>query len=77
MQLESQFAAERNPYPDSVRPDNALVWEIDRTLQEEGARPVLYHMRGATCWHPRLKGLTTMVNSMYNGWRLEDVWLED
>ncbi|HEX3536863.1 MAG TPA: ABC transporter substrate-binding protein [Stellaceae bacterium] len=53
-----------------------LVWQIDRTLQEEGARPVLYHMRGATCWHPRLKGLTTMVNSMYNGWRLEDVWLE-
>jgi peptide/nickel transport system substrate-binding protein len=54
-----------------------LVWAIDRTLQEEGARPVLYHMRGATCWHPRLKGLTTMVNSMYNGWRLEDVWLEE
>jgi peptide/nickel transport system substrate-binding protein len=54
-----------------------LVWQIDRTLQEEGARPVLYHMRGATCWHPRLKGLTTMVNSMYNGWRLEDVWLGD
>jgi hypothetical protein len=25
MQLESQFAAERNPYPDSVRPDNALT----------------------------------------------------
>ena len=36
----------------------------------------IFHTRGATCWHPRLKGLTTMVNSMYNGWRLEDVWLE-
>jgi hypothetical protein len=23
-----------------------------------------------------LKGLTTMVNSIYNGWRMEDVWLD-
>ena len=53
-----------------------LVWDIDTTLQEEGARPVIFHTRGATCWHPQVKGLTTMVNSMYNGWRMEDVWLE-
>jgi peptide/nickel transport system substrate-binding protein len=54
-----------------------LVWDIDSKLQEEGARPVIFHTRGATCWQPRLKGLTTMVNSMVNGWRLEDVWLAD
>jgi peptide/nickel transport system substrate-binding protein len=53
-----------------------LVWDIDRKLQEDGARPVIFHTRGATCWHPRVKGLTTMVNGMYNGWRMEDVWLE-
>jgi peptide/nickel transport system substrate-binding protein len=53
-----------------------LVWNIDTTLQQEGARPVIFHTRGATCWHPRVKGLTTMVNSMYNGWRMEDVWLD-
>jgi len=53
-----------------------LVWEIDATLQEEGARPIIFHTRGATCWQPRVKGLTTMVNSMYNGWRMEDVWLD-
>jgi peptide/nickel transport system substrate-binding protein len=53
-----------------------MVWDIDAKLQEEGARPVIFHTRGATCWHPHLKGLTTMVNSMYNGWRLEDAWLE-
>jgi hypothetical protein len=23
-----------------------------------------------------VKGLTTMVNSIYNGWRFEDVWLD-
>jgi peptide/nickel transport system substrate-binding protein len=52
------------------------VWEIDMTLQQEGARPVIFHTRGATCWHPQVKNLTTMVNSMVNGWRMEDVWLE-
>ena len=53
-----------------------LVWDIDTTLQREGARPVIFYTRGATCWHPRVKGLTAMVNSMYNGWRMEDVWVE-
>jgi peptide/nickel transport system substrate-binding protein len=53
-----------------------LVWDIDTTLQQDAARPVIFHTRGATCWHPQVRGLTTMVNSMYNGWRMEDVWLE-
>jgi peptide/nickel transport system substrate-binding protein len=53
-----------------------LVWEIDRKLQEDGARPMIYHNRAATCWYPRVKGLTVMVNGIYNGWRMEDIWLE-
>jgi len=53
-----------------------LVWEIDRKLQEDGARPMIYHNRAATCWYPRVKGLTIMVNSIYNGARMEDVWLD-
>jgi peptide/nickel transport system substrate-binding protein len=52
-----------------------LVWEIDKKLQEDGARPILFHNRFATCWQPQLKGLTIMVNSLFNGWRMEDVWL--
>ena len=54
----------------------ALVWEIDKRLQEDGARPIIMQMIGATCWHPQVKGVTTMMNSIYNGWRLEDVWLD-
>jgi peptide/nickel transport system substrate-binding protein len=54
----------------------SLVFEIDKKLQEDGARPILFHNRFATCWHPQLKGLTIMVNSLFNGWRMEDVWLE-
>ena len=53
-----------------------LVFEIDKKLQEDGARPILFHNRFATCWQPQLKGLTIMVNSLFNGWRMEDVWLE-
>ena len=53
-----------------------LVWEIDRQLQIDGARPIIYHTRNATCWQPSVKGLTIMVNSIYNGWRFEDVWLD-
>jgi peptide/nickel transport system substrate-binding protein len=53
-----------------------LVWEIDKKLQEDGARPIVAHGRGATCWQPRVKGLTIMVNSVFNGWRFEDVWLD-
>jgi peptide/nickel transport system substrate-binding protein len=63
----------------SMEPDidrrRQMVWEIDRTLQQELARPILYHRRAATCWNPRVKGLTLMVNSSYSGWRMEDVWL--
>ena len=52
-----------------------IVWEIDRKLQEDGARPIIMHARTATCWQPRVKNMTIMVNSIYNGWRFEDTWL--
>jgi hypothetical protein len=54
----------------------AAVWEIDKKLQEDGVRPLIYHLRLATCVQPQVKGLTVMVNSQYNGWRMEDVWLD-
>jgi peptide/nickel transport system substrate-binding protein len=54
----------------------ALVWEIERKLVEDVARPVIFYPRGATCRKPELKGLTIMVNSIYNGWRMEDAWLD-
>jgi peptide/nickel transport system substrate-binding protein len=53
-----------------------LVWEIDRRLQQEGARPIIFYYSAATCHQPYVKGLTIMVNSIYNGWRMEDVWLD-
>jgi len=53
-----------------------LVWEIDKKLQEDVARPIILHFRAGTCWQPYVKGVTVMVNSSYNGYRYEDVWLD-
>jgi peptide/nickel transport system substrate-binding protein len=53
-----------------------LVWEIDKKLQEDVARPIIFHGREATCWQPYVKNITVMVNSSYNGYRYEDVWLD-
>jgi peptide/nickel transport system substrate-binding protein len=64
----------------SMEPDQEkrkrLVWEIDRRLQEDAVRPMLYFIRSGTCWRPEIKGITLMVNSTFNGWRFEDVWLD-
>jgi hypothetical protein len=30
----------------------------------------------ASCWYPQVKGVTIMGNGIYNGWRMEDVWLD-
>jgi peptide/nickel transport system substrate-binding protein len=54
-----------------------LVWEIERRLTEDDAKPLVYFNRGGICWDPKVKGLTVMVNSIYNGWRMEDVWLDN
>jgi peptide/nickel transport system substrate-binding protein len=53
-----------------------LVWQIDKQLQEDVARPIIMHNRQATCWQPYVKGVTIMANSSYNGFRMEDWWLD-
>jgi peptide/nickel transport system substrate-binding protein len=64
----------------SMEPDpekrRQLVWDIERRLAEDYARPIIHYNRGGICWRPYVKGLTVMVNSIYNGWRMEDIWLD-
>jgi peptide/nickel transport system substrate-binding protein len=83
---ESNYDGYCNPEMDklfdkqSAEPDQEkrkqLVWEIEKRLAEDVARPVLYHNRSGTCWQPHVKNYTPMVNSIYNGNRFEDVWLD-
>ena len=64
----------------SSEPDAAkrkqIVWEIERKLAEDAARPAIFYPVSAACWQPYFKGHTMMVNGNYNGWRLEDAWLD-
>lgn len=53
-----------------------LVWAIEKKLNDDLARPIIYHDRASTCWHPHVKGFVGHQNSIYNNWRLEDVWLD-
>jgi peptide/nickel transport system substrate-binding protein len=53
-----------------------LVWQAERKLAEAMFRPVLFYPAGAGCWQPYVKGFTMMTNSIYNNWRMEDVWLD-
>ncbi|HXZ45865.1 MAG TPA: ABC transporter substrate-binding protein [Pseudolabrys sp.] len=53
-----------------------MVWDIDKKLQEDVARPILMHARSGTCWKPYVKNMTIMNNSAYNGYRFEDLWLD-
>jgi peptide/nickel transport system substrate-binding protein len=52
-----------------------LVWAIERKLAEDGTRPIIFYDRAGTCWQPHVKGLTIMVDSLFNGNRMEDIWL--
>ena len=64
----------------SAEPDfdkrRRLVWEIERKLAEDAGRPVIFYPKNVTCEYPYVKGITVMVNSAYNGWRMEDAWLD-
>jgi len=68
--IEAQ-SAERDPAK-----RKQLVIEVEKLLVQDAARPVISHNVANTCWHPHLKGLVLQHNSIYNGWRFEDVWLD-
>jgi len=53
-----------------------LVWQIERKLIEDDARPILFYYQVAVCRQPYLNGLVTMANSIYNSHRYEDLSLE-
>jgi len=73
-ELEKQFDCQSMEADEGKR--KKLVWEIEKELAEDGARPIIFYNRFAYCWQPRVKNWIMMVNSIINNWRMEDVWLE-
>ncbi len=53
-----------------------ILWQVERKIAEDVARPIILHNRAATCWHPHVKGVTSHNNSLYNSWRMENAWLD-
>jgi peptide/nickel transport system substrate-binding protein len=50
---------------------------VGLALSNQSLAQGLYgRMRQGTCWQPEVKGLTLMENSIFNSWRMEDVWLD-
>jgi peptide/nickel transport system substrate-binding protein len=72
--IEKLFAVQSRER--DVEKRKKIVWEIDRRLLEDGARPPIMWNAAASCWHPYVKGFKPQVNSLYNDSRFEDVWLD-
>ena len=53
-----------------------IVWEIERLLVEDAARPSIVWQTAANCWQPFVKNFKPHDNSQYNNLRFEDVWLD-
>jgi peptide/nickel transport system substrate-binding protein len=64
----------------SAEPDREkrkkIVWEVEKKLADDSARPIIGYNVSNTCWDSKLKGVALQVNSIYNGWRFEDIWLD-
>jgi len=53
-----------------------ILWTLERLLAEDAARPIVFYDRAGTCWRPYVKNVTLLVNSIFNGNRREDWWLD-
>ncbi|HTR86225.1 MAG TPA: ABC transporter substrate-binding protein [Reyranella sp.] len=73
-EIEKMFEAQSVEHDLAKR--RQLVNEIDIRLLADGARPPIMWNRATTCEQSYVKGYTSMVNSYYNGFRFEDVWLD-
>ena len=53
-----------------------IVWDIERILVEDAARPIILHSSAGNCRQPYVKNFRPHDNSQYNNLRFEDVWLD-
>jgi peptide/nickel transport system substrate-binding protein len=53
-----------------------IVWDIERILVDDAARPIINHSVSANCWQPYVRNYIPHDSSQYNSLRFEDVWLD-
>jgi peptide/nickel transport system substrate-binding protein len=53
-----------------------IVWDIERLLIDDAARPNIISNVAVNCWQPYVRNYIPHDNSQYNNLRFEDVWLD-
>jgi peptide/nickel transport system substrate-binding protein len=53
-----------------------ILWQIERKLAEDDARPIIFYADGNTCVRRSVKGQIVNTNSIFDAARREDVWLD-
>jgi peptide/nickel transport system substrate-binding protein len=53
-----------------------IVWDIERLLVDDAARPIILSGVAGNCWQPYVRNFAPHENSQYNNLRFEDVWLD-
>jgi peptide/nickel transport system substrate-binding protein len=53
-----------------------IVWDIERLLVDDAARPSIMFGAAGNCWQPYVRNFAPHDNSQYNNLRFEDVWLD-
>ena len=53
-----------------------ILWQIERKLAEDDARPIIFYAGRGTCTGRNVKGSIVNTNSIFEAARREDVWLD-
>jgi len=53
-----------------------ILWQIERKLAEDDARPIIFYAGRGTCTGRNVKGSLVNTNSIFEAARREDVWLD-
>ena len=53
-----------------------ILWQIERKLAEEDVRPIIFYADRGSCRRPYVKNEIVNSNSIFDGARREDVWLD-
>ena len=73
---EVEKLIDRQSRETDVAKRRCLVWEVEKTLASDVARPIVTQNIAGLCWQPHVKKFVLHHNSIYNNWRFDDSWLD-
>ena len=54
----------------------SIVWDVERVLAADVARPIIIQGVAGLCWQPHVRNFVLHHNGIYNNWRFDDLWLD-